>query len=289
MSATDVRSTTTVSAQTGGKIYRHTLFVRLSHWLNAFFLLVMLMSGLQIFNAHPRLYWGQYGANADHAFLSLEAHEDAQGGASGVTQIGPFAFNTTGVFGLSRVNGEITERGFPSWATLPSGQDLATGRRWHFFFAWFFVINGIAYLAYGFLSRHFRKDLAPDKAELQPRPLARDIWNHLLLKRAKGAAAARYNTLQKLTYLIVIFLLLPLMLLTGLTMSPGMDAAFPWLLDLFGGRQSARTLHFLCAFSLVLFTLVHLAEVFIAGVWNEMRGMITGRYAIKPEARDENS
>ncbi len=270
-------------------IYRHRLVTRLTHWINVLCISLLLMSGMQIFNAHPRLYWGQYGANADHAFIELSAVDHGHGGKAGLTRLGPLAFRTTGVFGESKADGQWTERGFPSWLTLPSYGDLATGRRWHFFLAWLFVTNGFVYLIYGALSGHFRRDLAPRREELAPRRILRDIWDHVRLKNPAGEAAKRYNTLQKLTYLAVISILLPLMLLTGLTMSPGIDAALPVLLDVFGGRQSARTLHFISANLIVLFIVVHVLEVFIAGVWNEMRSMITGWYAVRPEAPDEQA
>ncbi|KQS59475.1 HupC [Rhizobium sp. Leaf371] len=263
-------------------IRRHSLTVRLSHWLNVLAMTVLLFSGLQIFNAHPSLYWGQYGADDDPAVLSLQA-VDNDGALKGVTRIGSLSLDTTGVLGVSTVDGEPTVRGFPAWITLPSYQDLATGRRWHFFFAWAFVLNGLVYLAYGLVSRHFRRDLLPTRAELAPSHLGHEIADHARLRFPTGEKARHYNALQKLTYLAVIFLMLPGMILTGLTMSPGFNAFAPWLLDLFGGRQSARTLHFLFATSLVAFVLVHIAMVLASGVVNNMRSMITGRYAIRTE------
>ncbi len=265
-------------------IRRHSLTVRLSHWLNVLCMTVLLFSGLQIFNAHPALYWGQYGADNDPSFLSLEAVE--QGDAiRGVTRVGGLSFNTTGILGVSNVDGEPTARGFPNWITLPSYQDLATGRRWHFFFAWLFVVNGLIYMAYGLLARHFSRDLLPTKDELAPAHLGQEIADHARLRFPKGEKARHYNVLQKLTYLLVIFVALPVMIATGLTMSPGFDAFAPWLLDLFGGRQSARTLHFITASSLVAFVVVHVAMVLVSGVFNNMRSMITGRYAIQTEPK----
>ncbi|KPH06524.1 hypothetical protein CO657_27895 (plasmid) [Rhizobium acidisoli] len=261
-------------------IYRHSLAVRLSHWVNVLCLTVLLFSGLQIFNAHPALYWGQYGADNDPSFIAMEAVEDGDR-AKGLTHVGSFTFNTTGFLGLSNVDGEATARGFPSWLTLPSYQDLSTGRRWHFFFAWLFVLNGSVYLLHGLISRHFRRDLAPEGKELTLAHLGQEVANHARLRFPKGAEARHYNTLQKLTYLAVIFLLLPLMVATGLTMSPGFNAVAPWLLDVFGGRQSARTLHFLTAFSLVAFVVVHVAMVILSGVFNNLRSMITGYYSIE--------
>ncbi|MDC9835821.1 cytochrome b/b6 domain-containing protein [Rhizobium binxianense] len=261
-------------------IYRHSLAVRLSHWVNVLCLTVLLFSGLQIFNAHPALYWGQYGADNDPSFISMEAVDDGDQ-VKGLTHLGSLTFDTTGLLGLSNVDGEATARGFPSWLTVPSYQDLSAGRRWHFFFAWLFVLNGLAYLVYGLVSRHFRRDLAPSGNELGPAHLGHEIVNHIRLRFPKGPEARHYNTLQKLTYLLVIFLLLPLMVATGLTMSPGFNAVAPWLLDVFGGRQSARTLHFLTAFSLVAFVVVHVAMVILSGVFNNLRSMITGYYAIE--------
>jgi thiosulfate reductase cytochrome b subunit len=265
-------------------IRRHSLTVRLSHWLNVLFMTVLLFSGLQIFNAHPALYWGQYGADSDPSFLSLEAVEQGDV-VRGVTRVGGLSFDTTGTLGVSNVDGEPTARGFPAWITLPSYQDLATGRRWHFFFAWLFVVNGLIYLGYGLLTRHFRRDLLPTTDELAPAHLAQEVVDHARLRFPKGEKARRYNALQKLTYLLVIFVALPLMIATGLTMSPGFDAFAPWLIDLFGGRQSARTLHFITASSLVAFVVVHVAMVLVSGVFNNMRSMITGRYAIQTEPK----
>ena len=226
----------------GGKldVYRHALTVRVTHWLNVLCILILVLSGIQILNAHPALYWGAQ-SNFHQPWIRFPS-------------------------------------GLPGWPKLPNIRDLAAGRNWHFFFAWLFVINGAAYLAYGFLRRHFARDLTPTKAE---------VGN--ILEVAKEHAKLhfpherRYNVIQQLTYLIVIFILLPLMVLTGLTMSPGMDAAFHWLVDLFGGRQSARTIHFISATLIVLFVFVHVALVVLAGFWNNIRSMITGRYVIDSE------
>src|SRR5437660_1608826 len=155
-------------------IYRHTVATRILHWVNALCVFILLMSGLQIFNAHPRLYWGQYGANADPAVLEMGALQASDGRAVGVTKLGPWTFKTTGVLGLSKVNGDYAERGFPAWITLPSYQDLATGRRWHLFFAWLFVINGAVYWLHALLSGHLKRDLLLRADEARPRRLLQD-------------------------------------------------------------------------------------------------------------------
>jgi thiosulfate reductase cytochrome b subunit len=263
-------------------IYRHRLATRLTHWLNVLCLSVLLMSGLQILNAHPALYWGQIGANDDHAFIAFTAIQQGDT-LIGHTRVGSLTLVTTGVLGASAgPEGDLQARGLPAWATLPSYQDLATGRRWHFAFAWIFVINGLVYVASSLISGHFRRDLLPNRAELRPSHLLQDIWDHARLRFPKGEAAKRYNVLQKGAYLGVICLL-GLMVLTGLTMSPGVDALAPGLLDLFGGRPSARTLHFLSAGLIVTFVVVHLLMVMLAGPINEIRSMITGRYVVPPE------
>jgi thiosulfate reductase cytochrome b subunit len=237
----------TVQVETRRRILRHGALVRVTHWVNALCLAGLLMSGLQIFNAEPNLYWGR-DSDFEQPLLSLDP-------------------------------GESRETAFPGWLTIPGERDLATGRRWHFFFAWLLVLNGAAYLLYGFFSGHFRRDLVPDRRQL--RGIGKSIADHARLRFPKGDAARRYNVLQKLSYLAVVFLLLPVMLLAGMTMSPALDAAFPWLLTLFGGRQSARTLHFVFANLIVAFFLVHVTMVILSGLWNNLRSMLTGRYDLE--------
>lgn len=260
-------------------IYRHTVPVRLSHWVNALTIFVLVGSGLNIFNAHPALYWGQKGDEYDRPFLALQALDTAAG-SRGVTRVGPFQFDTTGVLGLSRQQGELTPRGWPEWITLPSVTDLADARHWHFFFAWILVLNGLVYLAWSLGSRHLQRDIWPTIADLKAIP--RSVLDHLKLRHPVGEAAKRYNVLQRLAYLGLIGAVGG-MVATGLSMSPGVDAFAPWLPQLFGGRQSARALHFLFASAIVLFIVVHLVEVVLAGPINEVRSMITGRYRVPLE------
>lgn len=264
-------------------VYRHKLLVRLTHWVNALCLLLLLMSGLQIFNAHPGLYWGVQGDDYDHALLAIGA-VDTPKGPQGVTRIGALKFDTTGFLGVSKLAGQPAARAWPAWMTLPRDQNLAAGRQWHFLLAWILVANGLIYLGWSFLSRHIQRDLWPTRPDL--RGFARSVLDHIRFRHPTGEAAKRYNVLQKLAYLTVVFVFLPMMVATGLTMSPGFDAIAPWLLSLFGGRQSARTLHFLAASGLVAFVFVHVVEVILAGPLNELRSMITGRYAL-PRAHDQ--
>jgi len=259
-------------------VYRHTVAVRILHWVNFITLTIMLGSGLQIFNAHPALYWGAT-SQFSHPLLSMDARQDDEGHTWGVTAIGSHSFVTTGVFGWSRGSGgSFTERGFPRWATLPSDTWLAMGRLWHLFFAWILVLNGALYVWLGLISGHLLRDLWLRREDW--RRLGRTFLDHLRLRFPQGEEARRYNGLQKLAYVFVIFIVGPLIVLTGLTMSPTIDAGFPWLLWLFHGRQSARTIHFICAMTLFGFFLVHVAMVVLSGLWNNVRSMITGRYAI---------
>lgn len=258
-------------------IFRHPAVIRAAHWINLVCLAVLLMSGLQIFNAHPALYWGS-ASTFDAPLLAITNDETAEGAARGIVRIAGHAIDTTGWLGLSTVQGQATGRAFPAWITLPAQQDLATGRRWHFLFAWAFVINGLIYLIYGLESGQLRRRIVPQRDQL--RNFGGSVREHLTLTFPKGDEARRYNTLQKLSYFVVIVLFLPLMLLTGLAMSPGFNAVLP-LPALFGGRQSARTVHFIVTNLLVLFTLVHVALVLVSGAWNNLRGMVTGWFVIE--------
>jgi len=262
-------------------IRRHSGVTRVTHWLNVLALSLLLMSGLQIFNAHPALYWGAKSTFAQ-PWVSINK-EEIGGEPRGITTVGTLRFDTTGVFGWSGPEGAREQRGFPAWATAPSYRSLADGRRWHFFFAWIFVVNGLAYWLWSLGRGHIQRDLLPQRDQLSPRHILHEIVTHARFQFPKGEEARRYNVIQKLTYLAVIAVLLPLMVLTGLSMSPGFNATVPGLVDLFGGRQSARTIHFLSASAIVLFVIVHLVLVVVSGFWNNIRSMITGRYAIDVE------
>jgi thiosulfate reductase cytochrome b subunit len=258
---------------------RHRLSTRVWHWTNFLVLFVMLMSGLTILNAHPRLYWGEYGANSDPAWLEISSR-----GESGFLRIGDLTIETTGFLGTWRDDkGFMVRRAFPPWATIPSNYDLALSRRWHLTFAWLFAASIAFYALWSIGNGHLRRDLWPKRDELRLRHLWQDIKRHAKLDFPKGAAALNYNTLQKLSYVVVLLVLLPVMVLTGMTMSPALDASMGWLLDVFGGRQSARSIHFIAAMALVIFVVVHLVMVTLSGPINEIRSMITGRYRLPKE------
>jgi thiosulfate reductase cytochrome b subunit len=265
------------------RFYRHRLPVRVMHWINVLCLTVLLMSGLTVFNAHPALYWGK-DSDFSAPWVLVWARQ-TPAGVTGVTRVGGYDFNTDGVLGASRQSGDAaaTARAFPAWATLPSRQWLAMGRHWHFFFAWLFVVNGVAYVLYAAFSGHLRRDLIPTSQEW--RGIGRSLRDHLRFRHPHGPAARRYNVLQNLAYLVVIFGLLPLVILAGMALSPRLDTVFTGWVDLLGGRQSARTLHFLAASGLLLFVLVHVFEVVVSGVWNQLRSMVTGWYTLPPDSK----
>ncbi|MAM63762.1 cytochrome b/b6 domain-containing protein [Maritimibacter sp. UBA3975] len=265
----------------GDRVYRHRTGTRLWHWTTVLTFVVMLMSGLMIFNAHPRLYWGQYGANPDYAWMEI-GNDDRRG----YLRVGNIDVTTTGVLGINNTqDGELTARAFPWWSTIPSNYNLARARLWHLTFAWVLALTMTAYLIGTLFGRH-RRDLLPAKGEARPGHIWRDIKDHARLRFPRGEAAARYNILQKLTYLTVLLVLFPGMILTGLTMSPNLNAKLPFLLDLFGGRQSARSLHFIFAFGLVGFVVIHLVMVVLAGPINEVRSMLTGWFRL-PKEKDQ--
>ncbi len=265
----------------GGLVKRHSLSTRLWHWINASALLVLLMSGLMIFNAHPRLYWGQYGAHPDSAWFEIGSTK-----AGGYLRIGSASVETTGWLGRWRDEaGKSQDFAFPHWATLPSQYSLSVARNWHFAFAWVLSVALTLFMAMSVFNGHIQRDLHIKRAQWAPSHIWADIKAHARLRFPKGEAALRYNILQKLSYVGVIFILIPLMVFSGLTMSPGMNAAWPWLLDIFGGRQSARSVHFICAFLLLAFFGVHMVMVLLAGPFNELRSIVTGWYRVPVEGK----
>lgn len=242
--------------QGGDLVRRHGWVTRVWHWINAITVIVLFMSGLMILNAHPRLYWGNDGHERGDAWIIL---------------------------------GGIGQENFPGWLTIPSTYNLADARLWHLAFA-LVLAGGLAiYVVWGLFSRRWFRNYKLSWRDLTPGHLWEELREHALLRFPTGAAALDYNTLQKLAYAGTLFGLLPLVVLTGMTMSPGLNAAFPWLEVVFGGRQSARSLHFLAASGLVLFFFVHIAMVVLAGPFNELRSMITGWYRLPKDREGEAS
>ncbi|MEH6702847.1 cytochrome b/b6 domain-containing protein [Parasphingorhabdus sp.] len=251
---------------------RHHMVTRLWHWINALCLIVLLMSGLTIFNAHPRLYWGEYGANDDYAWMAVGSSQ-----AMGYLRLGELRIETTGTLGnWQDSDGKTRTWAFPGWATIPSTYSLADGRRWHFFFAWIFSVGLALFMVASLWNRHIQRDLHMPREQWRPSNIWRSFRNHLDLRAIRQSAGEDYNSIQKLSYIGVTFILLPLMIFTGLAMSPGMDANWPFLTEILGGRQSARSLHFIAAFLLLLFFLVHIVMVLLSGPFRQTWSMISG-------------
>ncbi len=258
-------------------IYRQSIWTRVTHWMWAVSLFFLLLSGLQIFNAHPTLYLGeQSGFGFDNSIFSIGAQENSDR-LTGNTNILGLKFDTTGLLGVSGEESNRQVRAFPSWATLPSGRNLATGRLIHIFFAWVLVGTLIIWLVASLMNGHLRRDIVPSISDLKSLP--HDIANHI---RFKFHHTGSYNVMQKLSYAAVLLVFLPLMIATGLAMSPGINSIFPWLSDVLGGRQTARTLHFIIMVMLGGFFIVHIAMVVASGPINEMRSIITGWYRVDP-------
>jgi thiosulfate reductase cytochrome b subunit len=261
----------------GELVYRQSLWTRVTHWTWAVCLFFLLLTGLQIFNSHWSLYIGQQSlTDMSNAVLQFTA-ENTPEGPRGYTIVFGQKIDTTGLFGLSGPPEAPQVKAFPGWMTIPSVHDLGTGRVIHFFFGWVFVATMVVWFLASLINGHIRRDLIPTGADIKGLP--GDIADHARLRFRHGRS---YNPVQKLVYFVVFFVLFPLIVATGLTMSPAMNAGFPWLLDLFGGRQTARTIHFGVMVLLVLFFVVHILMVVAAGPINELRSMITGWYRTSP-------
>ncbi len=224
---------------------RHTGVVRVTHWITTLCFLALLVTGIEIVISHPRFYWGEAGNSLTPPLFKIPIPA--------------------------------------SRATVPTGYGFVLpdqngwSRYLHFQAAWIAVLTGLLYFVYGLVTRHFRKNLLPNAADLSWPALSSDIANHLRFKRPDEAEAWSYNVLQRLTYLLVIFVLFPLVIWTGLAMSPAIASVFPAVVTVLGGQQSARTIHFFVSLFLVLFLVVHIVMVGLAGFRNRMRAMITGR------------
>lgn len=215
---------------------RHALSTRIWHWVNALSLAVLFMSGLNISNAHRHLYWGQWGFSPRDAWFHVIR--------------------------------------FPGWATIPDYYSLAVARQWHVLFAWVFAVSLLLFMLTALLNGHFKRDLVTSPRDWRPSAIWADVRAHLKLQF--DHAGAKYNFLQKAAYGVVLFILLPLMVFTGMAISPGMNAAWGFLLDVFGGRQSARSIHFIVAWSLFAFAVLHVLLVLLNKPLRNLADMITG-------------
>jgi thiosulfate reductase cytochrome b subunit len=226
-------------------VFRHSFMVRIMHWINAICIPILIVTGIFILMAHPRLYWGEEGFFDQAAIISFS-------------------------------HGEYADQ-------------LGWSRSLHFFCAWLLTINLLLYLLVGLIGGHIRKNLLPRMKDLKWDHFRHEFIDHLRLKIARGDAAREYNLFQRMAYLAVFAILIPIVILSGLTMSPAITASFPELFWLFDGRQSARTVHFFAASALLLFFIVHLFQVFLIGAVDAVRGMITGWYALPEEKPMERS
>jgi thiosulfate reductase cytochrome b subunit len=224
---------------------RHSILVRITHWLSAIAFVALLITGLEIVVSHPRFYWGETGN-----------------------------VNTQPLF---KVPIPASRHLVPTGYGYVMPDQNGWSRYLHFQSAWLLVLVGLLYIAISFFNGHFRKNLVPSSSDISPKQLATSIGQHLRFARPGPEETWSYNVLQRLAYLLVIFILFPLIIWTGLAMSPSFVSAFPTAVNILGGQQSARTLHFFLTGVLVAFLLVHIFMVFLAGFRNRVRAMITGR------------
>jgi thiosulfate reductase cytochrome b subunit len=259
----------------GRLVYRHSLVTRLTHWTGALAFLILVMSGLQIFNAAPQLDASDK-SDPSRRVLAIGARAGVDGTPVGFTRIFGWEFTTTGVLGFASdgLGGE-SARAFPGWVTLPGYQSLADGRRWHLFFAWVMTAAGAAYVIGGLA----RRDLALIVLRPSDIPKLVPMQLYYLGLRNEPPPYGKYNPLQKLAYTLVLFVFSPAIVLSGLALSPGVDAMFGPLTSVFGGRQFARLWHFVLTFALLGFFSIHLLLVASTGIANNVRSMIDGKYA----------
>ncbi len=238
----------------------HKGWVRVCHWIVTFSFLALVVSGFVILMAHPRLYWGETGNDLTPALFELPISRNYQHG--GWETGTPFFQEHALAVSASRTYEIFNQNGW--------------GRSLHFLAAWLLVAPGAVYLLLGFLSTHFRRNLLPRARELSAREIGQDVINHLHFRIPSAAGGPRYGLLQKCTYCGVIFIALPVVTLTGLAMSPAITASYPFLSGMFGGAQSARTIHFFATVILVLFVIVHVFMVIKSGFRRQMRAMTVG-------------
>ena len=239
---------------------RHTRWVKGTHWIVSVSFLLLAFSGFVILMCHPRLYWGEVGNDLTPALLELPISRNHQHG--GWTNSVPFFQNVRSAVSASRTYEIFNQNGW--------------GRSLHFLAAWFLVLPGAFYLLAGIFTGHFWRNLVPRVVEFSPRLFWQDFKNHLRLQIRPATGGPQYGLLQRCAYCAVVFLALPLAVVTGLAMSPAITAAYPFLSGMFGGHQSARTVHFFASVVLVLFLLVHVLMVIKSGFKRQMRAMTLG-------------
>jgi len=241
----------TTVASRASRVSRHSALVRVTHWITTVCFLALLVTGVEIVISHPRFYWGETGNIWTQPLFKIPIPASRSSVPTGYRYV------------LPDQNG---------WS-----------RYLHFQAAWVVVLTGLLYTVYLWFAGHLRKNLLPGRVDLSWRAFSTVIANHVRFKRPSEAEAQSYNVLQRITYLLVIFVLFPLVIWTGLAMSPAFVSAVPAAVTAFGGQQSARTIHFFVSLALLLFVLVHVVMICIAGFRNRMRAMITGRATAQME------
>lgn len=243
------------------KNIRHKRWVKITHWFVTLSFLGLTFSGFIILMCHPRLYWGEVGNDLTPALFELPVSRNYKHG--GWENTSAFFDQAGSPVSASRTYEIFNQNGW--------------GRSLHFLAAWFLVLTGLIYMLIGIFSGHFRKNLWPRSNELTGKMLRLDLINHFRSKFQTVIVGPQYGLLQKSVYLMVIFLLFPLVVMTGITMSPAITAAYPFLLKMFFGAQSARTIHFFASFALVLFLIVHVVMVIRTGFKQQIRSMTIGK------------
>jgi thiosulfate reductase cytochrome b subunit len=238
----------------------HARWVRISHWILTVSVLTLAFTGFVILMAHPRLYWGEVGNDLTPALIELPISRNYQHGGWDAAR--PFYQNAAGPVSASRTYDIFNQNGW--------------GRSLHFLAAWWLVLPGAVYLLGGIVGGHIRSHIWPQPREVAPRLVWHDVVDHLRLRIPPASGGPRYGLIQKLAYSLVVFGLAPLMVVTGLAMSPAVTAALPFLLRLFGGYQSARTIHFITFVALLLFVFVHVVMVIKSGFRRQIRAMTVG-------------
>ncbi|WP_075350222.1 cytochrome b/b6 domain-containing protein [Algoriphagus marinus] len=241
----------------------HKVWVRASHWIISLSFLFLVFTGIEILMVHPRLYWGEVGNELTPALLEFPISRNHQ--RSDWEEKIPF-FDTPDSPVSAGRNGEELMFNENGW-----------GRSLHFLAAWFLVLTGLVYLFIGVFSGHFQKHIWPRIRELTPSQIFRDVKSHFQLKIAPPSGGPQYGILQKIAYMSIIFFAFPLAIITGFTMSPAITAAYPFLLEIFGGYQSARTIHFFTSLSLEIFLIMHIAMIILSGFKQQVRYMTLGK------------
>jgi thiosulfate reductase cytochrome b subunit len=239
----------------------HPRWVRILHWTLAMSIFMLAFSGFVILMAHPRLYWGEVGNDLTPALFELPISRNHRHG--GWAKPVPFFQGAATAVSASRTYDIFNQNGW--------------GRSLHFLAAWFVALPGACYLLAGMLTGHFRRHLWPRADQLAPRRFLTDLVSHLRLRIPPATGGPDYGVLQRCAYCAVVFVALPLAVLTGLSMSPAIAAAYPLLPGVFGGFQSARTIHFFTFVALLLFSVLHVVMVIKSGFRRQMRGMTLGQ------------